>query len=344
MTIVIYFVEQTIDGEKTMIDNDRLGYGKYFMDDFEFESGHVLHDVPVEYTTRGTPKYDDEGNITNAVIFCHKSDGNCLSIGNLDQLIGPNSITDDFNFFYISITSLGYPESCSPSTSELKFDFPPYSINDCVNFKKKFLSDAFDISNVLGIIGIGIGGYEAYTWICEHPSEIEFLIIANSSFKTNNYRYITSRTIDTIIESSDSYYNDIYDESLSKIMISINSLLYSHSFSKRTFENFTREEIDIFLENFIDEGLSVDLYDLKYRNNSILNYNVEEKLSKINAKTLILGASEDIYYSPEFDVYPLKEKIENLKIIIFDAQKFVYNDDYSIFSELFRDFLLEFKK
>lgn len=327
-----------------MIDNNKLGYGKYILDKFEFESGDILHELPVEYTTRGTPKYDDEGNITNAVIFCHRFKKNCLSIGNLDQLLGPNSISDDFNFFYISITSLGFPESCSPSTSNLKFDFPPYSIMDCVNFKKKFLSDAFDISNVLGIIGIGFGGYETYTWACEHPDEMEFIIIANSSFKTNNYRYITSKTINTIIESSDSYYNKIYDESLSKIMLSINSLVYSYSFSKRAFENFTRHEINILLNNFIDEGMYTDIYDFKFRNDSILNYDLEKKLFNIKAKTLILGASEDIYYSPEFDVYPLKGKIENLKISIYDAQKFINNDDYSIFSQIFREFLLEFKK
>ena len=326
-----------------MIYNDRLGYGKYIMDEFEFESGHVLHDVTVEYTTRGTPKYDNEGKITNAVIFCHQSNGNCLSIGNLHQILGPNSISDDFNFFYISITSLGHPESLSPSTSKLKFDFPPYTLNDCVNFKRKFISDAFDIANFLGIIGIGFGGYEAYTWACNYPDNIKFLIIANSSFKTNNYRYITSKTVNTIIESSDSYYDDIYDESLSKIMLPIYSLLYAHSFSKKTFENFTRDEIDIFQENYIDEGFSADIYDFKYGNDAVINYDVEEKLSNIKAKTLILGASEDIYYSPEFDV-PLKEKIENLEINIFDAQKFVYNDDYSMFSELFREFLLEFKK
>lgn len=327
-----------------MIEKSKLGYGKYILDEFEFETGQVLHDVEVEYTTRGTPKYDEDGNITNAVIHCHRSNENCLSVGNLHQLIGPDSELSDFNFFYISITSLGFPESCSTSTTHLKFDFPKYTIKDRVNFKRKFLANAFNISHVVGILGIGIGGYETYTWACEYPDEMEFIIIGNSSFKTNNYRYITSKALDNMIVSSDAYLDRFYSEHLSKIMLSINTLIFSQYYSKRAFQNFTRDEIDIYMEDFVDEGMSVDIYDFKYRNDAILDYDVENKLSNIKAKTLVVSTSEDIYYSLEFDTYPLKDKIENLKIDVFDAHEFVFNADYSSFVDLFREFLEEFKK
>lgn len=327
-----------------MIEDSKLGYRKHVLDEFEFENGQTLRDVEVEYTTRGTPKYDKKGNITNAIIYCHRFNGNCLSIEDLHQLIGPKSMLADFNFFYISITSLGFPESCSPSTTKLKFDFPKYSIKDCVNFKRKFLAEAFNISNILGILGVGIGGYEAFTWGCEYPDEMEFLIIGDSSFKTDGYRYITSKAINNIIESSDAYLDTLYSDYLSKIMFSINSLIYTQYFSKRAFQNFTREELDILMDTFVEESSAVDIYDFKFRNDAIINYDTEDKLSNIKSKTLIVSASEDIYYSPEFDVDPLKEKIENLEIYIFDAQEFVYNYDYSEFVNLFKEFLEEFKK
>lgn len=327
-----------------MIEESKLGYRRHVLDEFEFGSGEVLRDVEVEYTTRGTPKYDKDGNVTNAIIYCHRSNGNCLSIGDLSQLIGPESELADFNFFYISITSLGYPESCSPSTTKLKFDFPKYTVKDCVDFKRKFLADVFNIEKVLGILGVGTGGYEAYTWGCEYPDEMEFLMIGNSSFKTNNYRYITCKALDSIILSSDAYMKGVYDENISKIMFAINLLIYSQYFSKRAFQNFTREEIDIFMEDFTDDGLSMDIYDFKYRNDSALDYDVEDKLSNIKAKTWVTSTSDDIYFSPEFDAYPLKDKIENLKISIFDAEEFVYNDDYSTFVDSFREFLEEFRK
>ena len=39
------------------------------MDSFKFESGRFLENVNVEYTILGHPKYDDEGNIINALIY-----------------------------------------------------------------------------------------------------------------------------------------------------------------------------------------------------------------------------------------------------------------------------------
>ena len=327
-----------------MIEESKLGYRKHVLDEFEFENGQILRDVEVEYTTRGFPKYDEEGNIVNAIIYCHRFNGNCLSIEDLNQLIGSKSELSDFNFFYISITSLGYPESCSPSTTKLKFDFPEYSIKDCVNFKRKFLAEVFDISNVLGILGVGRGGYEAFTWACEYPDEMEFLIIGYSSFKTNGYRYTFSRALDNLIDSSDAYWDTFYSDHLSKLMFSINKLIYTQYFSKSSFQNFSQEELDMLMDTFVEEGSAYDIYDFKFRNDASLNYDVEDKLSNIKAKTLIVGASESGYYSPEFDVYPLKGKIENLEIYIFDPQKFVYKYDYSLFVNLFREFLEEFKK
>ena len=327
-----------------MIEDSKLGYRKHVLDEFEFENGQTLRDVEVEYTTRGTPKYDDEGNIINAILYCHRFNGNCLSIEDLHQLIGPKSELSDYNFFYISITSLGYPESCCPSTTQLKFDFPKYTIHDRVNFKRKFLAEVFNMNKVLGILGVGIGGYEAYTWACEYPDELEFLIIGNSTFKTDGYKYITSKAVDDMINASDSYLDKVYSENLTKIMFSINSLIYSQYFTKRALKTFTNDELDLLMDEFVEEGSSVDIYDFKYSNHASLDYDLEDKLSNIRAKTLVANASDDCYYSPEFDVHPLKEKIENLEIYIFDAEEFVYKYDYSEFADLFREFLEEFKK
>ena len=98
------------------------------------------------------------------------------------------------------------------------------------------------------------------------------------------------------------------------------------------------------MDSFVDEGSIVDIYDFKYRNEATLDYDIEDKLSNIKAKTSVTCSSDEHYFTPEFDIYPLKDKIENLKITPFDAEDFVYKDDYSIFVDQFREFLKEFKK
>lgn len=327
-----------------MMENSKFNYEKYIIEEFKFDYGRVLNDVQVQYTTAGTPKYDDNGNIINAFIFCHRFMADCSAFYELNQLIGEDSILSDHDFFYVSITSLGFPESCSPSTTNLKYDFPQYSIKDCVNFKRKFLAEKFNITKVRGILGVGFGGYEAYTWACEYPDEMNFLIIGNSSFKTNGYRYIISKVIDALILSADDYYNDdVYSQNLSEIMVSINRLFYSQTYSKNVFQNLTLGEIDGFMDEFVDEGLFKDVHDIKFGNDAILNYNVEDKLTNIKAKTLIVSDLGNVYYLLEFDTYPLKDIIENLSIFIFDGKDFTFSDDYSLFFDLFLEFLEEFK-
>ena len=44
-----------------------LKHEHYILEEFEFKNGAVLKDVDVDYGVVGTPKYDEECNITNAV-------------------------------------------------------------------------------------------------------------------------------------------------------------------------------------------------------------------------------------------------------------------------------------
>lgn len=322
-----------------------IGYDKYTLNEFEFESGAVLEDVVVEFSSKGTPKFDDDGNISNAVIYCHPFNGNYSAANNLGKLLEEGAPLDLNEYFFISITSLGFPESCSPSTTDLRNDFPKYTIKDRVNFKRQFIREKFGLTHILGVIGKGVGGYEAYSWACEYPDEMKFLIVVGSSYKTNGYRYVVSKCMESIIESSDDFYSDMYSASLSKIMVSVNRLLYSNYFSKRIFQNMSNDEIDILMDDFVDDGMFVDIFDFKYRNDAILDYNVEDKLENITAESFIISSNDDIYYTPEFDTIPLENLIGNVTVKVFKSTRSHINyNDPSILENDLKEFLDSFNK
>lgn len=312
-----------------MVNNEEfIGHDKFVLDKFEFESGSVLENVVVEYLAKGTPEYDEDGNITNAIIYCHKFNGNFFSLNELYRITAKGKPLDFDKYYFISITSLGVPNSCSPSTNGLKHNFPKYTILDRVNFKRQFLKERFDIEKVHGVIGRGMGGYEVFSWACEYPDEMDFIMVSGSTFKTNGYRYVVSKCIESIIESSDDFYSDVYSDSLSKMMVSINRVMYSNYFSKNIFQKMTNDEIDVLMDDFVDNGLFVDIYDLKWINDAVLKYNVEDKLKNIKADALIVCADNDVYYTPEFDLLPLKHLIKNSKVILYDS-----NEDYVDYEE-----------
>ena len=310
------------------------------MDRFEFESGSVLENVDVEYMAKGTPKFDDEGNMTNVILYCHRFNGSYSSLDDIFRLTAKGKPFDFEKYYFISITSLGFPNSCCPSTTDLKHNFPKYTIKDRVNFKRQFLKERFNIENVHGVIGRGMGGYEAYTWACDYPDEMDFIICSSTAFKTNGYRYVVSKCMESIIESSDDFYSDIYTDSLSRMMVSINKLLYSNYFSKQVFHNMTNDEIDVLMDDFVDDGLFVDIYDFKLRNDAVLEYDVEDKLKNIKAKALIISSKNDMYYSPKFDVMPIEELIENSKIILLEpSEDYATYEDYPTIEDELNNFL-----
>lgn len=328
-----------------VFDESLLGYGKYEFDEFKFENGDVLENVNVEYNITGTPKFDDDGNVVNAVVYFHNFNGSCSSVNDLYQITAEGAPFDKNEYCIISITALGFPESCSPSTTGLKYNFPKYTVFDVVNFNRQFLHEFLNINHVLGVCGIGLGGYSVYTWASEYPDEMDFIMVCDSSYKTNGYRYVITKAVDSIIESSEGFYDENYNDSLSRNLVSVYKLLYSFYFSKKVFQNMSNDEIDVLMDDYVNEGLFTDIYDVKFANDIILNFDIEDKLCDIKAKALIFGNEDDLYYSSEDDTLPLNNLIENSRVVLYKSSRdHTGYEDYSVMFDEFSEFLKDFKK
>lgn len=311
-----------MNNEKYFLKNSH-----YMFNTFEFKNGDVLENVVVDYGVMGTPKYDDEGYITNAVIFCHGFRGNYASIHDFNKLTESGHSLSREDYFFISITSLGFPNSCSPSSTNLKYKFPKYSIEDAVNFKRNFIFDKFKIKKIKGIFGYSFGGYEALAWSILYPDDMEFIIHFISGFKTSGFKYISIKFANSLIESNQDYYSDVYEESLSTMLILLSKLqhlFYSHY----SLEELDKDEINFLIESMADEWLFYDVYDIKYRSDMILDLDLGDDLHKIKTNLLIISINNTKYYNPKFDAIPLHNEVADSKLILYDND---YNDDVSEF-------------
>lgn len=317
----------------------------YVMDSFEFEYGRVLEDVEVEYLTFGNPKYDDEGFITNMVLFFSTFRGIYSFLRESQQYIVDNSTVMD-DFYFIVIRSLGTSDSCSPSSTGLNYNFPRYTFRDIINFKRQFLAEKFKIKKILGLVGEGIGGYQVLTWACEFPDDMEFIFLVNTAAKVSGYRFIISKTLEAIIDSTEDYYTDGYSASKSKSMMAINTLLFAHSSSKKTFDKLDNEQISAIFEDFNDECFFRDIYDFKFRNDCDMEYDVVDKLPNIKAKSLFIGTNNNYFHS-ELDTKPFKELVPDSIVLIQEDTKENYyfeENDYSPIGDQVIDFLSKFIK
>ncbi|WP_458454102.1 alpha/beta fold hydrolase [Methanobrevibacter sp.] len=289
------------------------------MSSFEFENGEVLKDVKVEYMTFGTPIYDEQGNIENAIVYCHGSLGNYSSMKKIAPLACEGDVFDENKYFFISLTSLGSPNSCSPSTTNLNSKFPKYSILDVVNFQKQFLKEKFNIEHVLGMIGNSMGGFVSLTSAIHFPDFADFIILGVSSYKVAGHDYVLSKLVNEIITSDPDYAKGELTYSLLRSSRLANLAEFNFGLSKKALRNMSNDELDVELENFGNEMMEIDIYDLKYCNQSCMMYDVENDLDKIKSKVLIIACKQDPHFPPELDAIPMNEMIDDSELIIMDS-------------------------
>lgn len=287
---------------------------------FKFTSGEILKEAIVEYITLGTAKYDNNGKITNGILYCHGSSGNFSSIWRIMEIVGKDKVLSIDEYFFISLSTLGSPKSASPSSTKLGNKFPKYTIEDMVNFQKEFLKDKFGIEHLKGLIGNSMGGFEVLTWGVKYPDTVDFIISLVSSYKLGGQNYILSKIIKDIIESDPEYKNGNYDFPLERSLKLISNVTYGYGLSREHYMfNMSNEEINIAMDEFANETLDEDVNDLIYRNNSSLFYDLTDELEEIKAKVLIIAINQDQYFPPELNAIPMSKLIKDSKLIIFDS-------------------------
>ncbi|WP_458455294.1 hypothetical protein [Methanobrevibacter sp.] len=322
--------------------NHPTEFGNHIMESFEFKSGRILENVNVEYSTIGVPRYDEEGNIINAIVYFPTIKGGHSSLAKFHDIIYDSSKE---GYFFIKITSLGTPDSCSPSSTGLKYNFPAYTIVDRVNFKRQFLAEKFpNIKKILGIIGEGTGGFDVYTWACEYPDEMEFIIVLNSTHEVYGQRYVMLKIAESMIDACDDVYTDEYSSSVSKLIVSIARLMFMYYYPENVFDTLTKDEIDVLMDDYVDEVLFMDIYDFKSRNECLLSYDIHDKISDIKAKSLILGIGDYLAFNTKRDILPLEECIKDSKIITVPGKESYYDEsDYTEIGLEIVSFLKQFE-
>jgi homoserine O-acetyltransferase len=293
--------------------------------------------------TFGTPKYDENDRIDNAIVYCSGSLGTFEGINKILPLTFDGCPFDKDKYFFVSISALGSPGSCSPSVTDLKNKFPRYSVLDVVNFQKQFLKEKFNIDHILGLVGNSFGGFVGLTQAINFPDFQEFIICGVSSYKVAGHDYILSKFVDEIITSDPDYAKGEESYSLVRTLRLACLAEFNFGLSKEALREKSNLELSMDLEDFGNEMLETDIYDLKYCNEAAMNYDVERDLGKIKSKVLIIACKQDPHFPPELDAIPMSKMIKDSELIIMDSAlgHLCFNELENISYEL-NDFLSGF--
>ncbi|RDL31372.1 Uncharacterized protein BP5553_09581 [Venustampulla echinocandica] len=90
------------------------------------------------------------------------------------------------DYHVVVVAMLGNGESSSPSNT---VTFPQPLYQDCVNASHELFTKHLNINELEAVIGFGMGGQQAYYWMCMRPDFVKSAVVICGSARTSPFNY-----------------------------------------------------------------------------------------------------------------------------------------------------------
>lgn len=324
--------------------------------DFELESGQVLSDIKLAYHSYGQLNESR----SNVIWIFHALTGSSAADKWWKGLFGNDNLFDYSKYFIVCVNVLGscYGSTCpldiNPQTGEkYLYAFPFYTIRDEVGFMK-LLKNHLQISQIYLAIGASLGGYQSMEWSIIEPKFIDNQVLISCSAAETAWSKGIHTAHRMAIEADKTWKSRLPEsgENGLKAARAMGMLFY------RTLAAFnsTHKDTDFRISNHtVDSYLRYQGQKLSERFNAICYYkllecldshnvgrnrgSIEQALSKIDAKTLVIGVSSDLL-SPIEEQRFLHQHITNSQMVSLDS---AYGHDcFLVETEILKKHILKF--
>ncbi|MGM4919493.1 alpha/beta hydrolase [Tardiphaga sp. 813_E8_N1_3] len=316
------------------ISNFRLG-GKYDLNDPSKwedggEGGVTLESLGggklrTAYVAVGNARRNAAGEIINAVVINSYYSGDSTdmyeqwvkgaALSGGVPIIGPGRPIDTDRYYVIMVDPLGTWGASKPSDG-LGIKFPQYSYFDMVQANYRMLRDHLKVARVALVAGVSMGGTQTYVWGVLHPEYIGALMPIGGTTQSDagdpvgnwTFQLMTAAIqSDPVWQSTKGDYYKLPKEKhpLPGMAFGWSVLgLTGYDFGYRTNQSFASVQPEVFYWDPPNEkaGLNVnnrsklyDAVDLVWRNRVGETYNINEHLGRIQARTLVMHITNDLW-------------------------------------------------
>jgi homoserine O-acetyltransferase/O-succinyltransferase len=147
-------------------------------DKYRLRDGETVERLRLHYATLGSPHRNAKGEIDNAVMVVHwtgNSGASLLTPEYIKSLFAEGAPLDARRFYLVFPDNFGHGQSTKPSDG-LRTKFPHYGYNDLVDLQHRLITETLGIKRLHAILGMSMGGMNAWQWAEAYPDEVEAIM------------------------------------------------------------------------------------------------------------------------------------------------------------------------
>ncbi|MGU3577017.1 alpha/beta fold hydrolase [Brucellaceae bacterium C25G] len=289
-----------------------MSYDIFELGDIQLQSKRCIRNAKLAYKTYGTLNAAKDNVILYPTSFAATHE-------DASWLIGSKRALDPDRYFIIIPDMLGNGLSSSPSNTPIPANaanFPDVTIHDNVKQQYRLLTEKFKIETIRLAIGWSLGGAQAFEWASSYPHMVKRLFTFQSAARTSRHFHLFFDSVRAAIQLDAGFNQGFYTTQPYNGLRVAARIYAAWGFSQRFFREHLDEKVlgyaslDDFLIDFWEGWF------LKRDANNILSHlwtgqhadisanetykgNIEKALSNIQADTIIMPASSDLYFPVE---------------------------------------------
>ena len=282
---------------------------------FELESGSALPELRIAYHTYGRMNAARD----NVVWVCHALTANSEVADWWPHTVEKGRFLDPERWFVVCANILGShygttgPLHVNPATGRPWYgSFPPFTIRDIVR-AHRLLANALGVGRIAMLVGSSVGGFQAVEWAVMEPERIEGLVLIATDAKASPWNIAIDETQRMAIEADATWGEERPDAGMKGLAAARALGLLSY----RGPEGYNLTQQDREENPVLHRACTYQRYQGEklcrrynaYSYHAILDAfdthdvgrgrgGVEAALRRIRARTLVVGITTDIIFTP----------------------------------------------
>ena len=281
--------------------------GDYTAPEFHFQSGEVLHELRLHYTTYGRPQRDAAGHVTNAVMIIHGTGGSGQQFTQAKfagVLFGPGQLLDTNRYYIILPDDIGHGRSSKPSDG-LRMRFPHYDYTDMVAAQHLLLTEGLKVDHLRLVMGTSMGCMQSWMWLETYPGFSDAAMpLACLTVPIAGRNRMWRKMLMDDITTDPQWNNGDYSTEPHGLVAALDMLAMVGSSPLEMQTDYpTAALADADLDSWLKDHLAkTDADDLLYQVDSSRDYDPSAGLGKIEVPVMWVNSADDQVNPPELGI------------------------------------------